>query len=221
MAASLPTPAADTIPKSLRAAASALFEITSQSSPTSNSVPTELRVLPALTVEGDRTPVTEQAQDDPLPLHEPSSPAIEARASPRKTKARKQVAVSAPADIGAGPQMAPAGDDGAMAGTSEPRTASLPAVRRRLCPPAPPTAGGARLFAAWAALETAIAEVHAVASPSDGDRRGIVNATRGTTDFRDVQGDCADLGRTHGPWRDPFRRVARCALPRSPSWSNG
>ncbi|MBS7552861.1 hypothetical protein KHC23_04215 [Ancylobacter dichloromethanicus] len=131
MAASLPTPAADSIPKSPQAAASALFEITGQSSPTSNSVPTEPLVLAVLTVEGDSTPETEQTQDDPLRLHDPSSPAIEARASPRKTKARKQVAVSAPADIGAGPQMAPAGDDGAMAGTCKPRAASLPAVRRR------------------------------------------------------------------------------------------
>lgn len=130
IAARLPTPAADSIPKSPLAAASALFENSSEASPSSQSEPAEPRILPVVIIEID-TSMEATPAEDPLQANAGPSPKTQANVSPRKAKTRRKSSTSEASHINAHQPTVEAENDRGGAGTSEPRAASDPVVRRR------------------------------------------------------------------------------------------
>lgn len=130
IAARLPTPAADSIPKSPLAAASALFENSSEASASSQSETAERRILPVVIIEIDTSMEAAPAENS-LQANACPSPKTQANVSPRKAKTRKKSATSEASHINTDPPAAEVENDRERAGTSEPRAASDPVVRRR------------------------------------------------------------------------------------------
>lgn len=130
IAARLPTLAVDSIPKSPPAAASALFEDSGEASPSSQSKPAEPGILPVVNIEIDTSMETAPVEDPPQTNACPS-PRTQVNVSPRKAKTRRKSATSEASHINADPPTAEVENDRGRAGTSEPRAASDPVVRRR------------------------------------------------------------------------------------------
>jgi len=129
IAASLPTPEANSIPTPPQAAAAAVFASRSEARPSLQSEPAEPRILPVVVIEIETSMETARAEDS-LPPNDGLSPRAEANVSPRKARSRTKSVDSEASYIRAASPPDDDESDRGGAGTSEPRPASDPVVRR-------------------------------------------------------------------------------------------